>query len=123
MANGTLTLRLGAERIVIEADGEEWRRFVTDERGGWRSETPDEPEAFGHWSDGTTLAIQTHPDSWRHHEIRPRPWHSAGAIACALDYPLVELTDDPLVGAVIGFLLAEDPASMSAATAVVPAVE
>ncbi len=110
---GVLSIRLATDRVVIETDGYEWRRLVPDERGGWRSETPDLPDAFGHWSDGETLAVQTHPDSWRHHDVRPTGWSSVGAIAVSLDYPLVEAADDTLVGAVVGFLLTEDPASLS----------
>lgn len=118
--SGTLTLEFAPDRIAIVADGAEWRRFVPDERGGWRSETPGAPEAYGHWSDGSTLAVQTHPDSWRHHEIRPQQWSSIGAIACSLDYPLVPTEDDRLVGAVVGFLAAEDPSSRMATSEEAP---
>ena len=110
---GTLMLGGEADRLVVLLDGEPWLRLV--EGAGWRTETPGEPEAFGRWSDGASLSIQTRSDAWSHTEIRPA-WQPASAIAWSLDFPGIEPADDRLIGGTLAYLVADRLAGLAAAS-------
>ena len=106
--------RVDCETLIVTLDGEDQRLIISIgdepfvrivEGEGWRTETPDEPEAFGRWSDGEALSIQTHPDAWAHRDVRPT-WLAPAVIAWSLDFPELELTEDRLLGGTLAYLIA-----------------
>lgn len=117
---GTLAIHGTPDRVVIDVDGEEWVRIVAGE--GYRTEAPGDPEAYGRWSDGAALAIQTHPDAWSHTDIRPA-LDPRIALAWSMSLPGEREDDVRLLGAAVGFLASLERSPVESTSGDEPAIE
>ena len=107
---GTVSIEGNPERAAIYVDDAEWLRLVSGE--GYRTETPGDPSAFGRWSDGAALAVQTHPDAWSHTDVEPAV-DPMIALGWTLELPGADAADVRLLGAAIGFLASRELAASS----------